>query len=105
MQACLTFISQLYYVFIVLFYTEVVMLACTLFLVGLGSQLTNTTQVLQEQESFGPEAKPESLFGAQCHETTPIVEKTASSMPSIFKSLLAPLLYKSSFCSYHLALI
>lgn len=45
---------------------------------------------MQEQESCGPEAKHQGLVGApSVHETTAMEEKTASSMPSILKSLLA----------------
>ncbi|XP_021754314.1 nucleoprotein TPR-like [Chenopodium quinoa] len=50
---------------------------------GSGSQLVDTTEVVQAQESFGLEAKCEGLAGGLSgHETTPIEEKTASSMPS-----------------------
>lgn len=44
---------------------------------------TQLVPVMQEQESFGVKAKCERLVGAQSgHETAPIEEKTASSMPS-----------------------
>ncbi|XP_021757621.1 uncharacterized protein LOC110722656 isoform X2 [Chenopodium quinoa] len=50
---------------------------------GSGSQLVDRTEVVQEQESFGLEAKCEGFVGAlSSHETTPIEEKTASSKPS-----------------------